>query len=105
MPVGRRAMISCPDRPRDRAAHTPRDPAHSLCARPEAVEARSASGAECTPGATGLLPGERLRLKMNDPVVIAVPPVDDAGLAGVGVDEQIEIVPDQLHLVESLVER
>ena len=44
-------------------------------------------------------------LQVDHTVVVAVPPVDDAGLLGVGVDEQIEVVPDQLHLVERLVER
>src|SRR5688572_11712401 len=55
----------------------------------------SASAAECTSGAAGLGPGQGVRLQVNDAVVIGVPSVDDTGLLRLGVDEEIEVVPDQ----------
>src|SRR5262245_36911109 len=38
-------------------------------------------------------------------VVVAATPVDDARLLGAPVDEQEEVVADELHLVQRLVER
>src|SRR5437764_619795 len=41
----------------------------------------------------------------DDPVVIAPAPVDDARRPAFGIDEQVEVVPDQFHLEQRLVER
>ena len=40
----------------------------------------------------------------DQPVVVGVPPVDDRRLAGVGAVEEEEVVTDQFHLVQGLVD-
>src|SRR6476660_4320771 len=44
-------------------------------------------------------------LQVDHAVGPAPPPVDDARLAGVGVVEEVEVVADELHLVERVLER
>src|SRR3954471_8326776 len=61
---------------------------------------------ENVPGATWF-PGRLRRWRSRHPdhaVVEAPAAVDHARAAGFGVEEEVEVVTDQLHLVESLVD-
>jgi hypothetical protein len=48
---------------------------------------------------------ERAAVQPDDAVVVALAAVDDAGPPGVLAQEQEEVVPDQLHLQQRLVDR
>src|SRR6478735_12136841 len=47
----------------------------------------------------------RLEIERDHAVVVSATPVDDGGTLALLVHEQVEVVADQLHLVERLVER
>ncbi len=98
MPRGRRAAE--PRRQgRPRGAHQ-RSRGHSrgpvATAQPPSAPPAPPTGASATIGSVR---------QMDHAVVVRVTPVDHRGLLGLRVDEQIEVVSDQLHLVERLVER
>src|SRR3954465_284291 len=104
------AMISCPDD----SEVTERYAKGSHAGAPGGAQALQGHRLSCHPegsatrrvsGRGRVRPGDhRVRAQVDDAVVVGVPPVDDTRFLGLGVDEQIEVMPDQLHLVERLVE-
>src|SRR5689334_6160079 len=89
-----------------------------LCATPAILPAGTdnAGSSSCSDGrrlpeAGAVLPGSThrgqggVRLEPDDAVAPAAAAVDDARPPGLGVDEQVEVVPDELHLVERLLQR
>src|SRR6478736_10367349 len=55
-------------------------------------------------GVSGVGSGSRVGLEVQDAVAPAPTSVDDAGAVGVGVVEEEEVVPDELHLVHRVLE-